>query len=152
MIDPNLEAMYQHFTTTWDAGKDAIITGGLELRYQGLIYPNDPDRAKYWARLSTLYTRNRQSTLSTNTGVPGGKRYTVEGYIYAQIFGPRNNQDAWMKCQQLAKLAQKALRKPMASSVGNVWFYDAIVENLDPEENWIRFNTMARFTYDEIEA
>jgi hypothetical protein len=147
-MDPILESMYEHFTTNWDLGVDAIIPGGIEIRYQGNIYKEDPDRNAYWARLSTVYTRSEQATLSNSVINPGSKRYKTTGIVFLQVFGPRHQPGAWNTCDALAKLGQKVFRQYV--STGNVWYNNATVENLPYEENWLRFNTSARFTYDEF--
>lgn len=147
-MDPVLESMYEHFSTIWDASVGAIVPGGIEVRYQGNIYNEDPDRNAYWCKLSTVYTRSEQSTLSNSVRELGKKRYKVTGIIFLQVFGPRHQPGAWHKCDALAKLGQKVFREYVAT--GNVWYNNATVESLPYEENWIRFNTSARFTYDDF--
>lgn len=149
-MDQNLEEMYANFTNTWNT---LIPTLGVvsyipEIRYQGALY-GDPDRSKYWCRLSTVTLRAEQATLSTNAGDEGKRRYKVRGLIFAQIFAPRQVVGAWEIAGSLAKVAQTAFRKYPSNS--NVWMTNATIENLEPEENWIRWNVSASFTFDEFQ-
>lgn len=149
-MDSNFEAMYEHFTNVWNdlvpqTGSFAYVP---EIRYQGNIY-GEPDRSKYWCRLSTVTIRAEQATLATDVGDPGKRRYKVRGLIFAQIFAPRQEMGAWENASKLAKVAQTAFRN--YPSQLNVWFNNATIENLEPEDNWVRWNCSASFTFDEFQ-
>lgn len=144
-MDPNLQAMYEHFHRIWSVDP---MTADVEVRYQNKTYLTDPDREKYWCRVSTIILDSDQATFSTSVGQVGHKRYETKGNIYVQIFGPRHLPESWNTCQALAKLAQKAFRSYVQN--GPVTYKDVTYTNNTPEENWVYFSVRARFTYDDF--
>ena len=149
-MDDNFQAMYAQFTNVWNAKIPglSILTYVPEIRYQGLIYP-EPDRTKYFCRLSTVTIRAEQATLAVSVGDPGRRRFKVRGLIFAQIFGPRQDPGAYDIAGKLAKVGQSAFRAYPEDQ--NIWFTNATVENLDPDDNWVRWNVSASFTFDEFQ-
>lgn len=150
-MDTNLAAMYEHFTNGFASEAATIIGAPVEIRYQGNVYTTEPDRSKYWVRLSTVTLRSEQATLSTSASELGKKRYKVRGMIFVQVFGPRQTIGANEKCGELAYLARKILRKNPPQHDANVWFTNATAENLEPIDNWLRWDTSASFTFDEFQ-
>ena len=150
-MDNNFLAMYEHFTNGFASEAATIIGAPVEIRYQGNVYAKEPDRSKYWVRLSTVTLRSEQATLSTSASEIGKKRYKVRGMIFVQVFGPKQTIGANDKCGKLAYLARKILRKNPTKAGSTVWFTNATAENLEPLDNWLRWDTSASFTFDEFQ-
>lgn len=143
-----IDAMFAKFRTAWIAATAAIVAYVPEVRWPGVENPALPSTDVYWARVSQQTVIERQTTLSNDVGEPGKKRYTTSGLIFVQIFCPKSDSRAMERGRALAVVARNAFRGHTASGV--VWFRNAHVNELPPEELALRFNVVAEYEYDEL--
>lgn len=136
------------FLAAWNAGSPAISTYIPEIRWKGDAKRELPDGSKFWCRVSIQTVLEEQSTLSTCEGKPGQKRYTASGLVFVQIFCPKSDTQAYSKGGKLAEVARNGFRGK--STPGKVWFRNARINELDPEELYERFNVVTEFEYDEL--
>lgn len=136
------------FFTAWQTGASVIVGYVPEIRWQGVEEQSAIDASKFWCRHSLEIVEEQQSTLSTCEGAPGKKRYTTYGLVFVQIFCPRNLALAYRQGKLLGELAKSAYRG--TSTPGGVWFRNATLKPLQPENSYIRFNVSAQFEYDSL--
>lgn len=136
------------FLAAWNAGAGALAGYVPEIEWQGRQPRNTPDGSKFWARVSMQTVFEEQTTLSTCEGKPGQKRYTASGLVFVQLFCPKSNTQAFEIGGKLAEVARNAFRGK--STPGKVWFRNARINELDPEELYYRFNVVTEFEYDEL--
>lgn len=136
------------FYEAWQL-KAAAIAGYLpEIRWQGVQYRSLPDGSKIWGRVSIQTVFEEQTTLSTCEGKPGQKRYTASGLVFVQLFCPKSDTESYAKGGKLAKIARDAFRGK--STPGKVWFRNARINEIPPEELYERYNVVTEFEYDEL--
>ena len=75
-----------------------------------------------------------------------GTRYTSVGIVFVQLFYSRISYES--KDDVLSLIVQRALRGTTVSN--NVWFKNAVIEKLNPEENYFRSNVTAEYQYDSV--
>lgn len=136
------------FLAAWNAGAPAIASYIPEIRWQGVQYRALPDGSKIWCRVTIETVFEEQTTLSTCEGKPGQKRYTASGLVFVQIFCPKSDTQAYTKGGKLAEVARNAFRGK--STPGKVWFRNARINELAPEELYERYNVVTEFEYDEL--
>lgn len=141
------DAMFGLFASAWTAAT-AVVGYAPEVRWQGVEESAAPDMSKYWARVSKQTVVERQASLSNDVGIPGKKRYTTSGLIFAQVFAPRGDSRAQERGEALAVIARNAFRGHTAGDA--VWFRNARINELPPEELALRFNVVAEYEYDEL--
>lgn len=142
------DEMFSLFADKWNAESAAIAGYIPELLFEGTEKAGKPSNAKYWARLSMQSVLAEQSTLSTCEGAAGQKMYTDNGLIFIQLFAPKSEPAGYVTLANLAMLARNVFRN--VSTPGKVWFRNARINPLSPEEVFYRFNVVAEFEYDEI--
>lgn len=136
------------FYVAWKSQTADIVGYIPQVLWQGSLQTSIPDGSKFWARVSQQTVTDEQATLSTCEGKPGQKKYTVRGLVFVQIFCPRSSGQAFQVGQKLAMVARKSFRGQ--STAGKVWFRNARIQELPPEELFERFNVVAEFEYDEL--
>jgi hypothetical protein len=141
------DEMFAKLTAVWDT-TEAVIGYVPEIRWPSNQQREIPDGAKFWARVSQQTLDEEQATLSNCMSLPGKRKYTVEGLIFVQIFGPRFEDESWTKCQKLAEIARNAYRGQTTAS--KIIFRNARIKELEPEQLFERFNVVVEFEYDEI--
>ena len=137
------------FWQDWNSAKTSSVAGYVpEIRWQYVEEPSSPDGSKFWGRVSTQTVFEEQSTLSDEAGLPGQKRYTSSGMVFVQIFCPKSLAQAGEIGRKLAEVARNSFRGK--STPGKVWFRNARINELSPEDLFYRFNVVAEFEYDEV--
>jgi len=136
------------FLAAWNAETAAIVTYVPEIRWQGVEKKALPDGSKYWVRFSKQTVTEEQSTLSNCEGLPGQKVYTASGLIFIQLFCPKSEENAQDLGGKLAAVARNAFRGK--TTPGKVWFRNVRINELSPEDLYVRFNVVAEFEYDEL--
>lgn len=111
----------------------------------GMVVPDIPDAAKFWARISTQNVRTDQATLAENVVINGSRRYENNGLVFVQWFAPKRA-DSESKCLALSQMVLNVLRK----RTNNVILRNARIQELSPENGAIRKNIVAEFQFDEI--
>lgn len=136
------------FLAAWNANAAAIVGYVPNVEWQGVQPRTTPDPSKYWARVSMQTVFEEQTTLSTCEGKPGQKRYTASGLVFVQLFCPKSLGQAFELGGELAEVAKKAFRGK--STPGKVWFRNARINEIDPEDLYYRYNVVTEFEYDEL--
>ncbi len=139
-----IDEMFDAFNVAWLANSSAVASYVPEVRWPGVEEPEIPEASKFWARVSQQTVDEGQSTLRNGDA---GQRYTTDGLIFVQIFCPKSDSESMTKGRKLAIIARNAFRGHSTS--GNVWFRNARINELSPEEKFYRFNVVAEYEYDE---
>jgi hypothetical protein len=134
------------FWTDWNSAKTSGLAGYVpEVRWQYVEGAESPDGSKFWARVSSQSVFEEQTALAGNDGT---RRYTASGVVVVQLYCPKSLSQVGEIGRKLSTVARDAFRGK--STAGNVWFRNARINELAPEENVYRFNIVADFEYDEI--
>ncbi len=141
--------MFALFKETWDAGSLAIAGYIPEVRYQGVEKAEKPPTGKHWARISTQVVTEMQASLSNNVFEAGKKRFEVAGLVIVQLFAPKSVATGFDELAKLGQVARGAFRGRKTAS-NEVWFYNARINELAPEELFYRINVIAEFEFCEL--
>lgn len=144
-----IDEMFSLLNVAWLAGTTAVAGYVPELRWQGKELATKPDPKKYWARASVQRVTEEQATISNCVDAPGQKRFEIGGFLMLQIFCPKIEIAAQVKGAALAEVAKRAFRGKHTSP-GNVWFHNVRINELKPDDSYVRFNVVAEFEFDEI--
>lgn len=136
------------FFKAWKAETAAIVGYVPNIYWQGVQPRETPPSNKFWARVSKQTVFEQQATLSTCEGKPYQRKYTADGLIFIQLFCPKSETRAFEFGQQLAKIARNAFRGKVTD--GRIWFRNVRINELEPEELYLRFNIVCEFQYDEL--
>lgn len=131
--------------TAWQSSTTAVVGYVPDIYWQGVEEPKKPDLTKYWARVSQVGFNDEQSTLRNGDSE---QRYTTNGNVYVQIFAPKKDSLGMTNGRELATIARNSFRG--TTTDGCVWFKNARIVELDPEESFYRLNVIAEYEYDEI--
>lgn len=140
-----IDQMFSLFYDAWLSQTTSIVGYVPEVRWHGVEKPGTPDASKYWARVSQQTVTEEQTTIADSNGK---RRYTASGLLFVQIFCPKSEVTAMENGRNLAMIARNSIRGKTTS--GKVWFRNARINELDPEESAYRFNVVAEYEYDEI--
>ncbi len=134
------------FWQDWNSAKTSSVVGYVpDIRWQNVEEPSIPDGSKFWGRVSTQTVFEEQTSLAGNESK---KRYTSSGLVFVQIFCPKSNAQANEFGKKLAEVARNSFRGK--STPSKVWFRNARINELSPEDLFYRFNVVAEFEYDEL--
>lgn len=139
-----IDEIFGIFNAAWFGDSAAVVGYVPEVRWPGVEEPEKPELSKFWARVSQQTVIEGQSSLRNGDG---GQRYTTDGLVFVQIFCPKSDSLGMTNGRKLAIIARNAFRGNATS--GQVWFRNARINELPPEENWYRFNVVAEYEYDE---
>jgi hypothetical protein len=140
-----VDQIFGIFKTAWDAGASAIVGYTPEVLYPGVEEPKTMPKDKYWSRISQQTADEPQTGMRNGEN---GQRYTTSGLVFVQIFCPKSESLGLTNGRLLANLARNSYRGNATDC--KVWFRNARIVELDPEENWYRLNVVAEYEYDEI--
>lgn len=143
-----VDAMFRLFWLAWTADAATIVGIIPEVRWQGVEGKDPPDANNYWCRVSTQTVLERQATLKSGIDSSENRRYTTQGMLFVQLFCPMSDAQAMDKGRQLAMLARNAFRGKETDN--GVWFRNARINELPPDENAYRFNIVVEFEFDDI--
>ena len=134
------------FWQAWNAAEVSSLVGYVpDVRWPYVEEPETPDSSKYWARVSIQTVFEEQTALAGNDTK---RRYTASGLVFVQLFCPKSVSDSGEVGRKLAEISRNAFR--CKSSPNNVWFRNARINELSPENLFHRFNVVAEFEYDEV--
>jgi len=139
-----IDEIFGIFNAAWLDNSAAVVGYVPEVRWPGVEEPEKPDLSKFWARVSQQTVIEGQSSLRNGDA---GQRYTTDGLVFVQIFCPKSDSLGMTNGRKLAIIARNSFRGNATS--GQVWFRNARINELPPEENWYRFNVVAEYEYDE---
>lgn len=134
--------------SAWIAGAATAVGETAELRFVGVEKEGKIPTDKFWGRVSTQGVNEGQASIANGVGAPGNRRWRADGLVYVQLFAPKSRNTAMQKLRALAQLARNAYRGKQ--SVNGVSFYNARIQELDPEELFHRINVVAEYQYDEL--
>lgn len=140
--------MFSLINSAWKTGSAAIAGYVPELRFQGIELQGAIPTDKYWARVSQQGVSEEQSSICNDVTAPGNRRYTADGLLYVQLFGPQSVVNSMEKLRLLAKLARNAYRGKVSQN--DVSFYNVRIVELESEGLFFRINVIAEYQYDEI--
>ena len=140
-----VDEIFDKINTAWKANTTSIVGYVPKMRWPGVEEPKKPNLGKYWARTSQETVTEEQTGLRNGDN---GQRYTALGLVFVQIFCPKSDGQSMVNGRSLAIVARDALRGKTTSC--KVWFRNARIKELSPEDNWYRFNVIAEYEYDEI--
>ncbi len=126
----------------------AIVGYTPEVRWQDVASDQIPDGSKVWARVSRQTIDSPQTSLSTCVGEIGKLRYTEFGLVFVQLFAPAGESQSQDLLAQVAEVIRGSLRRKSTDNA--VWFRNARINEIPPENRMLRANVVAEFNYDEI--
>lgn len=140
--------IFATFKDKWEAAAPAIAGYLPKVHWQGVEEQGKIEGLRHWARASTQTVIAEQTSLAMNVGEEGKIRYTESGLVFIQLFAPKSDGNGQYIGGLLAQVARSAFRK--TSTDNCVWFRNARINELDPEDLFYRFNVVAEFEYDEV--
>lgn len=140
-----VKEMFQLFYDRWIVDSLTVGLGyAPEMRWQGVEIGTDPDVSKYWVRISQQTAYQNQSTFRNESLK---SRHRINGLIIVQLFCPKSDSESMQNGRELAQIAKKIYQNHSTS--GNIWFRNAVVKELTPENLWNRFNIVGEYRHDE---
>ena len=140
--------IFTQINTAWIAGAAAAVGEAAELRFVGVEREGKIPLDKFWGRVSTQGVAEGQASIANGVGAPNNRRWRADGLVFVQLFAPKSRNTAMQKLRLLAQLARDAYRGKQ--TLNSVSFYNARIQELDPEELFYRINVVAEYAYDEI--
>jgi hypothetical protein len=144
--------------TTYQAAKDemfaavynmlisSLVTTLLgytpDIRFSGVAEPNEPDRTKYWVRISLQVVTDQQISLMN---AYQNALFQADGLLYIQIFCPRNKAASIDNGLIIALAVQNVFRNQSAD--GQVWYTKQRVQELPEDDLSYPILVSTRFTY-----
>jgi len=116
------------------------------LYYQGLMEPYKPSNI-LWLRATIHTADTEQTTLSTNVGKPGQRRYTVSGLLVVQIFMPKGDDEIIESGEAIAQAIQAEFRNWQSECA--IVYRNSRINELPQEDMFYRLNVVTEFQYDE---
>lgn len=139
-----VDEMFALVQTTVVNDTSAIIGYELQVEWVGVENETPLDLTKYWIRVSENTVTEEQATLRNGSFKT---RYETDGLIIVQLFCPKSDAQAMEKGRSLAMLLRNTFR---GKSTDCVWFRNSRINNLPAEDNWLRFNIISEYEYDEL--
>jgi len=139
--------LHAFFKARFDAVAAGIIGYLPEVVYRNNERPTKPGSDKYWLRVSIQTVFAEQTALGECENV-GTRRYTETGLYFIQIFGPKSDNGADGKVAALADALREGYRGKATEH--HIWFRNARINELTPEELFYRSNVVTEFEYDEV--
>lgn len=146
--DEAIDEIYGLLYAAWQSSTASIAGYVPAIRWAGKEEPEKPDGSLFWARCSASNVVEPQTSLSNCVEQPGNSRYTPVGVVIVQLFCPKSDATAMEKGRLLAQVARNAFRGK--TTPGKVWFRNARIHEIEPEDLFYRLNIIAEYEYDEI--
>lgn len=147
--DQSTDDIFGVVNTTVTNGAPGIVGYVPEMRWQNVEEPATPPVDQLWLRTSLQTVINEQATLSTDEGTAGQKRYDIQGLVFVQIFLPRSVATSGADGRKVGEMLVNAFRGTRTTN--GVWFRNARVQELAPEDSYFRFNVVSEFHYSDIQ-
>ncbi len=122
----------------WSGGVPQVIWDAKEEKGDKVR----PDRP--WARVSVQHNVSPQRTF----GEPGNRRFERLGIVIVQVFTPMSIEQSVTLAEDLGIIARDAFEG--RTTPGGVWFRNARLQEVGPDDPWWQLNVSAEFTYDEL--
>lgn len=143
-----IDDMFKTFNDAWQAGAAAVVGSIPTVYWHGVESSVNPPTNVYWVRVSTQTVLERQTTFKSGIAPSENRRYTAQGLLFIQLFCPMSDSQSMDRGRRLAVLARDAFRG--AETVNGVWFRNARINELPPEENSYRFNVVVEYVFDDL--
>lgn len=121
----------------------------VQTRWPGTDETDGPPQGIYWARVSEQSVLGEQTSLSTDVGLAGTKRYTNTGLLFIQIFCPKSDVKSVENGRLISTALLTALRSPVIIG-GNLWFKRQQLKPMIMNTDNYQFNVSATYSFDEI--
>lgn len=145
-----VDSIYNRFYTEWVLSSESVAGYVPTVVFSGCESGDDPSGENTtWVRISANFVDESQTSLSDCVASPGKRRYTCSGVVFVQVFVPRSVSGGHALSRALAEVAQKAFRGKTTS--GGVWYKNARVNTLPPEDAFFRHNAVAEFEFDIVD-
>lgn len=150
---PDLEQVYDSIfgcvRQAWLANTPALCAAaGYANQAPEVEWPDEPalqtplsDGAGPWARVAARHSHREVSTIST---LAGQGRVKAEGVVMVNIFVPAGKRGLTF-ASRLGKVVLEAFEGQRA---GEVWFTEAVPEEVGVDGAWFQYNVKAKFHYD----
>lgn len=126
--------------------RGSITPYAPKLKWQNVELAESVDNSEHWARFYSQNVLTRQATMAGGRTTQEGTRETTKGIIIVQLFFSKSSYDE-LKCKTLAFICKQALN---VRNESGVWFRNATILELPPEESFFRTNVTAEYEYDSI--
>lgn len=136
------------FSAAWTAQSAAIVGYVPQIRWQNVGLGAAPASDKYWVRFSVQTVLSVQDNVGSQfADAPGQvvKKFCTYGLVKSELFCPSSDTAAMLKGMQLVTIAHGAFCGKYGD--GGVWFRNTRINELPPEDGWVRFNAVAEFEY-----
>lgn len=130
--------------------KDAIKKQSYvpEIRWENVSTDEENDHSRHWLRFRSYVTDTKETGMRTGTELGRKARYTEYGIIVVQMFFAKAAL-AGNQIRELSVIARDIYR-PRNLLNSPVWYRNAAIDNLQPEERYFRSNIVANYQFDEI--
>lgn len=141
------DEMFTRIREVVELNGEAVFGFIPEMRWQFVKEPATPETPS-WLRSTLQHIDSDQTTLSTNVGKPGQKRYTSYGLMYVQFLLSKADDESAMNGDALAVLIQKEFRDKQSQNA--IVYRNIRILELPSENQYHRLNVVAEFEYDEV--
>jgi len=139
-----LDELQAMFSTGWIAGAPPIVGVVPFISWPGLERKDPPESDKYYTRFSQQTSNEEQSNLK---GV-GLRRYTIEGFLFIQIFAPLSDTEGVDNARQLAVMVRDIYKGKQ--TVSSIFLRNARIQEIGSDDKWYQINVVVDFEHDYI--
>lgn len=133
------------FDAFWQTNASGIVGYVPQIRFPRIVYVDPIDPSVHWGQMSIQSVAASQRAFCA---YGSGKKYQEDGLVFVQLFAPRSEVEAAEEQDRFAQIARAAFRGK--SLPGKIWFRNARINDLDPEDEMLRLNVVAEYEYNEI--
>jgi hypothetical protein len=118
-----------------------------EIKWDNVELTNVNDKGVHWLRFSSQNHLKRQSSFTGGRQQAVGTRYTTKGLVRVEIYFSKSAYQT-EDCDNLNLIVERCFVQ--ANTGCGVWFRNAVIVDLDPEENFFRSSVLAEYEYDSV--
>lgn len=145
--DEARDEMYAFFRTHFNLVAAGIVGYVPQVVYRNNEPTGKPPSDKFWLRVSIQTVQAPQTAFGENCGSIGKRRYTESGLFFIQLFAPKSLNGSDEVLSKFAKALRDGYRGK--TTTNGIWFRNARVNELTPEELFYRSNVVTEFEYDD---
>lgn len=138
---------YNYVFKCWSSDEISNLNILTDIRFPNIQTEHLPEKDRFWIRPNIYTVSDGQKSLSDCVGEQNGRRYLVEGFAIIQLFVPKTHLNAAMICGQVAQILKNNFRR---NNEPDIWFRNCVINELEPENLWLRYNITVEFQYDEF--
>lgn len=143
------DEMYAVMNTAWNAGAITAIAAPASINIRFVGIPLE-EPTGYWVRISSQIIEQLLASMADETTFGNNKRrYETSGIVFAQLFAPKSEKNAYDKGFRVAQILRNAFRSHGQS--GNVTFTNARINPLSEDGSSYKWNVVADFSYDTVQ-